>query len=99
MNKYQKALDIIKSEKDIECRSLDSIYEEEFDKLQELVDKVPYYEELEAKATPKKVIDINDIEFEMYKCPCCNHKWISNGNEKYCVNCGQAIDWSEDEPK
>ena len=43
------------------------------------------------RATPMKPLFAWD-----YKCPNCN-KFITNGSkwqcEKYCDNCGQAIDW------
>lgn len=75
-------------------------------KVQELVDKVPYYEKLESKATPKKPLfeDIGNIRH--HKCPDCG-KTISHevtGTVKtfstkhnFCSKCGQAIDWSENE--
>lgn len=73
---------------------LDTTFEES-DKsselLQELVDKVPYYEELEAKATPKKPIMRDDNEY--LECPNCDYP-LSKTN--YCEHCGQALDWSEE---
>ena len=29
----------------------------------------------------------------VYKCPCCN-SWITQ-TYKYCIDCGQALDWSD----
>ena len=55
--------------------------------LQELVDK----------ATPKKVEEPYKIKGEglpVSECPNCT-SFIRGGN--YCVHCGQAIDWSENE--
>ncbi len=44
---------------------------------------------------PKKVID--DTEFGM--CPYChgefNSELVSEYNVKYCLHCGQALDWSK----
>lgn len=31
----------------------------------------------------------------VYKCPCCN-SWITQ-TYKYCIDCGQALDWSDTE--
>lgn len=31
----------------------------------------------------------------VYKCPCCN-SWITQ-SYKYCIDCGQALDWSDSE--
>lgn len=55
--------------------------------LQELVDK----------ATPKKIKDYNGVPI----CPVCNSvNYIHNeggveSKNKFCSNCGQALDWSE----
>ena len=29
----------------------------------------------------------------VYKCPCCN-SWITQ-TYKYCIDCGQALDWGD----
>ena len=42
--------------------------------------------ELVERATPKKLF--NGIE-----CPHCN--WINKTKKNYCLDCGQALDWSE----
>lgn len=48
------------------------------------------------KQIPKKPID--DGAFG--KCPCCwmkfNSELLNEYNIKYCPNCGQAIDWSDE---
>lgn len=31
----------------------------------------------------------------VYKCPCCN-SWITR-TYKYCIDCGQALDWGDSE--
>lgn len=36
----------------------------------------------------------HEYKYTSYKCPCCEHL-ISDGTPSYCWNCGQAIDWSE----
>ena len=57
------------------------------------------YEKLVDKATPKKPIIINSpsygyIEFE---CPNCHHITLSNFRRLYCGECGQKLDWGEDD--
>ena len=84
MNKYEEAWKKIKYVTNYNVRAFDDD-DEEIKVIQELVDK----------ATPKKVIDINDIEFEMYECPSCHCKWIRDGKEHYCHNCGQALLWKD----
>ena len=46
------------------------------------------------KQAPKKPDFTEDKEFAL--CPCCNGKGLSN-NQKYCDDCGQKIDWSDEE--
>lgn len=36
----------------------------------------------------------HEYKYTSYKCPCCEHL-ISDGTPSYCWNCGQAIDWSD----
>ena len=45
------------------------------------------------KQTPKKPDFTEDKEFAL--CPCCNGKGLFD-KQKYCDNCGQKIDWSEE---
>lgn len=51
--------------------------------------------ELKEKATEKRPID--DAAFGI--CPCCHNEFNSELTEeydlRYCLYCGQAIDWSE----
>lgn len=46
-------------------------------------------EEILEKHLPQKPIKKNDAS---YICPICNRNL--SGNENYCSNCGQRIDWS-----
>ena len=46
------------------------------------------------KQIPKKPDFTEDKEFAL--CPCCNGKGLLN-KQKYCDNCGQKIDWSDEE--
>ena len=54
---------------------------------------------------PKKPIEdtANLTDFKTFHCPICNKRivsrlddeWIAGRPQKYCDNCGQALDWSE----
>ena len=85
MNKYQEALDNLKS---LEVFPEENIYVADFgevDILQELVDK----------ETPMKVIKhLNNF----YRCENCDELFQNFHYQNYCPNCGQKLDWSvEDE--
>lgn len=59
------------------------------------------------KQIPKKPIigKANFIDFQDFCCPSCNKKiitkidgeWIAGRLQKYCDDCGQALDWSDTE--
>lgn len=46
------------------------------------------------KQVSKKPDFTEDKEFAL--CPCCNGKGLLN-KQKYCDNCGQKLDWSDEE--
>lgn len=46
------------------------------------------------KQIPKKPIFTEDKQFAL--CPCCDMKGLTD-KQKYCDNCGQTIDWSNEE--
>jgi len=110
MNKHQEALDRLHNFSYFGDDGADSFHHKQHDEdiktLQELVDKVPHYEKLESKATPKKPLfeDIGNIRH--HKCPDCG-KTISHEvtgavktfstKHNFCSKCGQALDWSNDE--
>lgn len=60
--------------------------------------------EIIEKATPKKPIDIQKSVVKWGLCPNCKGELNKLGsrpnrvfvNAKYCSDCGQAIDWSEE---
>lgn len=54
-------------------------------------------EELREKQTPKKVFFLNYGGYKIgnWKCPVCDK--IVHRGEDYCINCGQALDWSEED--
>lgn len=95
MNKYEKALYTVKR----------SIGEHgwfgftDIEPLQELVDIYPEYLELKAKATPMKPNNYRKYSSDSDawgKCPNCN-KEVCDYAGKYCPNCSQALDWSEND--
>ena len=65
----------------------------------ELVNKVS---EALSKQIPMKVNREKELFYNQWAyCPICNNKmmnWASKSLcDKYCSNCGQALDWSEDD--
>lgn len=85
MNKYQDALNSLNpnyiGEQEYSWRKATEI-------LQELVDK----------ETPMKVTEIYTDE---YYCPNCGNetlrfKYHAEYTHKYCLNCGQKLDWSDE---
>lgn len=101
MNKYQEALTILKTyivDYDDEYEAdiyLYESYKEEFDLLQELVDK----------ATPKKLKNKTDKDGRLlWVCPTCGDVYMKFWNDvetiscrKHCDNCGQKLDWSDND--
>lgn len=59
----------------------------------------PYYdvficaEKALEKQIPKKPDFTEDKEFAL--CPCCNGNGLAD-KQKYCNDCGQKLDWSEE---
>lgn len=93
MNKYQDAFE----KASLCCLCTDTVEEahEYLDVLKELVDK----------ATPKKPnyeadgYDENgELIYDTWICPNCDKKYEVDYDEyDHCPNCGQAIDWSDEE--
>lgn len=87
MNKYQEAYSYIKHycELDDDCVKW-PLYQRSIKSLKELVDK----------ATPKKPVRfIDKFYISLPKCPIC--RTIPHTcTQKYCDECGQALDWSDD---
>ena len=68
-------------------------------RLENLIETYPEYLELKAKATLKKVVKGGG-----WNCPNCNMKLLSGHdlakeNINFCFECGQALDWGNDETK
>lgn len=89
-DKYQEALDNFKNLSHI--RNADRItinialLEKDSATLQELVDK----------ETPKKITIVEGIDNAMYFCPECGSYLCEEPKLNYCSNCGQKLDWSEE---
>ena len=97
MNKYIEALDYAK-------KHLDSKHDlKKVEVLQELVDKA-------TPLKPQKEYVQYVVDGTYYSCPCCgylidkfcimqdnNYKKIVIITSSYCSNCGQAIDWSDED--
>lgn len=96
MNK-QEAIDLLVSCTTFDCEHCNKCYRgcEDKDKFEEM--KAVAISALE-KQTPKKVIRVNippKWGGKIIKCPSCDSKNIGT---KFCLDCGQALDWSgEDE--
>ncbi len=48
------------------------------------------------KQIPKKLIVANVRRYTLYGCPTCDYSdtlWSLKKKDKYCPNCGQALDW------
>ena len=54
-------------------------------------------DDLVDRAIPMKPIFPGENDFFLWECPSCNQDFISDSANNYCLNCGQALDWSEDE--
>ncbi len=108
MNKYQKALSELKHS-DIKLHvynEQDNIIEEHQPTIYDFYhDEIFVLKELVEKATPKKPLDVQEPVLKWGLCPNCKGELnMFHGrpnrvllNEKYCRDCGQAIDWSDEE--
>ena len=65
-------------------------YQDEIDIIAKALDRL---DELEAKATGKKVVHL--LPHHVVKCPNCSYLMYRDNGSPYCVNCGQKLDWSE----
>lgn len=94
MNKYQEALEYLTEEarSNYFRKYVQTSKEKVF-----LFKSAKALQELVNKATPKKPYYWGDwYGDEYWKCPCCEKTYdVDYGKNNYCLNCGQAIDWSE----
>lgn len=112
MNKYQEALEnIIVYPLKEECEHSPCCQcENECDFYKMKLDDYDTLKELVEKATPKKPlkahvsynIGYDDVAIDdAYECPICGKRiaddYMDGNRFDYCMHCGQAIDWSEEE--
>ena len=98
MNKYQEALEFLRSE------NVTALGNDNFELLYFHLDNI---EELVDKATPRVPSywgdgydDKGNIIYDMYDCPECGESYeIDYEKYDYCPECGQAFDWSDKEWK
>ena len=89
MNKFEEALIFLRSE---------DVTEWSNDKLELLYFHLDNIEKLVDKATPKKPFRIhNNMNLLAYRCPVCAKRTYTNFRRNYCSECGQALEWSEDD--
>ena len=99
-HEYQEALDLISNMNTMNLLTIGerSLTKPCVDKLQQLIDKLPYWLELEEKEKPMKPIEYDgQIPWVSYNCPNCLWTISSVMKESYCETCGQKIDWSDEE--
>lgn len=94
MNKYQEALDFLKSENVTAWSNYNlDLLNHNLDVIKELVDK----------ETPKKpdyegdgYDDNGQINYDTWICPNCRKRYeVDYDDYDYCPNCGQKLDWEE----
>ena len=95
MNKYQEALDLLSNTIKDNLISFDNSEKKAIEILQELADK----------ATPTKPSYWGDgydnqgkLIYDMYDCPRCGKSYeIDYEKYDHCPECGQRIDWSDED--
>ena len=90
MNKYQNDLaEIVRI-----CAQDDEPFPiEEIESLQELVDKATPEAPNVEHSWWRSPDGVSVLTFFKYKCPCCEKRITDI--DKFCPNCGQAIDWGK----
>jgi len=120
-DEYQDALDGFVSDSKLLCElqlfrkpqraTAKGIINDDRITLQELINKVPYYEKLEERAKPHKLIRLPitthdelilpkyTYKIEKVMCEKCGLTSFVVDNHysqfKFCKQCGQAVDWSD----
>jgi hypothetical protein len=77
---------------DLNC-DISLIHQKKAENQRELMDIT--VEALE-KQIPKKTTFTDDL-YRMAICPCCEVQFIPHTGFKYCLYCGQALDWGDTE--
>lgn len=94
MNKYEKAFDVIDTILHLMCgEEREDDYKPSHD---EMVNSMENFKELVERATPMQP-EFNHDE-DTYECPCCGKTYETYYDgylKKFCSDCGQALDWSE----
>ena len=100
MNKYQEALNHLEDETIENFKKKHIPTNEERTKI---INDVVFLQELVEKATPeapnvehswwRSPDGVSVLTFFKYKCPCCEKRITDI--DKFCPNCGQAIDWGK----
>jgi hypothetical protein len=100
MNKYQKALNHLEDET---IENFENKHVQTDEERKKIVKDVICLGELVEKATPeapnvehsgwRSPDGVSVLTFFKYKCPCCEKRITDI--DKFCPNCGQAIDWGK----
>ena len=91
---YEEAIDYFTIGRIFTEEEIEDMYEMRY-RLAELIDKLPYWLELEERDKPMKPIEYDgQIPWVSYNCPNCLWTISSVMKESYCETCGQKIDWS-----
>lgn len=64
--------------------------------IEKQIPKKPTYVDTRFRNRGRHIADGVSLD-KCYKCPCCNsHIFHIFDSEKYCIHCGQALDWSDE---
>lgn len=77
---------VLKEAKSMGCNEVKALYNIPLKNMEMIVQALE-------KQIPKKPDFTEDKEFAL--CPCCNGNGLAD-KQKYCDNCGQKLDWSEE---
>ncbi|QUN13668.1 hypothetical protein KEC48_03825 [Clostridium sp. C1] len=68
------------------------------DHIEQLDKDIDEIEKIFDKTTPKRAIIIsNDKNILIFDCPKCGKRTHTNFQRNYCGECGQKLDWSDEE--
>jgi hypothetical protein len=111
-NKYQEALNKIKNKlttveylQPLQATNKPTTFQEAFERAEgiemtiECEEELKTLQELVNKATPKKVYFLNYGGYKIGNWHCTMCEKIIHKGEDYCINCGQKLDWSEENGK
>ena len=102
MNNYQEAFDVIDTILHLMCgEKREDGYEPT---MEEMTKAMSDFQELVDKATPNKPnyeaygYSESELVYDTWICPSCRTRYeVDYDSYEYCPNCGQALDWSEEE--